>query len=155
MAMSPKLTRLKQVYDELGKKQLKVGFFEHTKYPDGTPIAYVAAIQELGHLANNIPPRPFMRPAMQDNQARYADLMLRAAKASIDDTLSVSDGLSQMGGVAVGDIQLAIQAVTTPPLKDSTVKARASRHSKGKATHKPLVDSGLMLQSVTFSVEDK
>lgn len=42
-----KLAQLKAVYDELAKKRLSVGFFEHAKYPDGTPIAYVAAIQEL------------------------------------------------------------------------------------------------------------
>lgn len=52
--------RLKAVYDELNKKQLKIGFFEHSKYPDGTPIAYVAAIQELGY--GPIPPRPFFAP---------------------------------------------------------------------------------------------
>ncbi|OTA14600.1 bacteriophage protein [Xenorhabdus vietnamensis] len=153
--MNPKLAHFKRVYNELGKKQIKVGFFEHSKYPDGTPIAYVAAIQELGHPAGNIPPRPFMRPAMQDNQARYADLMIRAAKAAINGTISVSDGLAQIGDVAAGDIQMAIRAVTAPSLKDSTVAARARRHSKGKATNKPLVDSGLMLQAVTFSVEDK
>ncbi|WYK44555.1 hypothetical protein WKR00_15190 [Morganella morganii] len=50
---------------------------------------------------------------------------------------------------------MVIKSVTTPPLKDTTVAARARRHSKGKATSKPLVDSGLMLQSVTFAVEDK
>lgn len=46
-----KLAQLKAVYDELAKKQLKVGFFAHSKYPDGTPVAYVAAIQELGYPA--------------------------------------------------------------------------------------------------------
>jgi hypothetical protein len=155
MAISPKLAQLKKVYDELGKKQIKAGFFEHSKYPDGTPVAYVAAIQELGYPAGNIPPRPFMRPAMRDNQAKYADLMLRAAKAAVKGTITVSDSLTQIGDMTAGDIKLAIQSVTTPALKDSTVRARASRHSKGKATNKPLVDSGLMLQSVSFSVGDK
>ncbi|WP_338885314.1 hypothetical protein [Xenorhabdus sp. TH1] len=153
--MAIKLAHLKQIYDELGKKQIKVGFFEHSQYPDGTPMAYVAAIQELGYPAGNIPPRPFMRPAIRDNQAKYADLMFRAAKAAINGNITVSEGLTQIGDVAAGDIKIAIQSVTTPPLKDSTVKARANRHSKGKATNKPLVDSGLMLQSVNSSVEDK
>jgi hypothetical protein len=155
MAINSKLAQLKKVYDELDKKQIKVGFFARSKYPDGTSVAYVAAIQELGYPAGNIPPRPFMRPAMRDNQVKYADLMLRAAKAAVKGTITVSDGLTQIGGMAAGDIKLAIQSVTDPALKNSTVKARANRHSKGKATNKPLVDSGLMLQSVNFSVEDK
>ncbi|MDE9455631.1 hypothetical protein [Xenorhabdus bovienii] len=153
--MNPKLAHLKRVYDELGKKQVKIGFFSQSKYPDGTPIAYVAAIQELGYPTGGIPPRPFMRPAMSENQSKYSGLMARAAKAAIKGNISVSDGLTQMGSVAAGDIKLAISAVTTPPLKDSTITARAGRHSKGKATNKPLVDTGQMLQAVTFVVEDK
>ncbi|WP_237386222.1 hypothetical protein [Xenorhabdus sp. Sc-CR9] len=153
--MNPKLAHLKQVYDELARKQLKVGFFENAKYPDGTPIAYVAAIQELGYPEGGIPPRPFMRPAMSENQAKYGNLLSRAAQAAIKGDISVSDGLVQVGSVAAGDIKRAIQAVATPPLKDSTVAARAGRHSKGKATNKPLVDTGQMLQAVTFAVEDK
>ncbi|MDC9591176.1 hypothetical protein PSI23_18245 [Xenorhabdus sp. XENO-10] len=153
--MSQKLAHLKRVYDELGKKRVKVGFFSQSKYPDGTPIAYVAAIQELGYPAGGIPPRPFMRPAINENQAKYRELLARAAQAAINGNLSVVDGLTQVGSVAAGDIKLAIRAVTTPPLKDSTVKARAGRHSKGTATNKPLVDTGQMLQAVAFSVEDK
>ncbi|MDL2105264.1 hypothetical protein QQJ69_19235, partial [Proteus mirabilis] len=57
-----KLAQLKAVYYELARKRLSVGFFEHSKYPDGTPIAYVASIQELGYPAGGIPPRPFLRP---------------------------------------------------------------------------------------------
>ena len=32
----------------LGNKQAKAGFFESSKYEDGTPVAYIAAIQEFG-----------------------------------------------------------------------------------------------------------
>ncbi|MGJ0637428.1 hypothetical protein [Xenorhabdus bovienii] len=153
--MNPKLAHLKRVYDELSKKQVKIGFFSQSQYPDGTPIAYVAAIQELGYPEGGIPPRPFMRPAMSENQSKYSGLMARAAQAAIKGNISVSDGLTQVGSVAAGDIKLAISAVTTPPLKDSTITTRAGRHSKGKATNKPLVDTGQMLQAVAFAVEDK
>lgn len=150
-----KLAQLKAVYDELAKKQIKVGFFEHSKYPDGTPIAYVAAIQELGYPAGGIPPRPFMRPAMTEHRQEYSQLTGRAVKAAVNGRITVTDGLTQIGAKAAGDVKMAIKAVTMPPLDDATVAARARRHSKGKATGKPLVDSGLMLQSVTFVVEDK
>lgn len=150
-----KLAQLKAVYDELAKKQLKVGFFAHSKYPDGTTVAYVAAIQELGYPAGGIPPRPFMRPAMTEHRQEYSQLTGRAVKAAVNGRVTVTDGLTQIGAKAAGDVKIAIKAVTTPPLDDATVAARARRHSKGKATSKPLVDSGLMLQSVTFAVEDK
>ncbi|WP_265498481.1 hypothetical protein [Providencia rustigianii] len=150
-----KLAQLKKVYDELGKKQLKVGFFDHTKYPDGTPIAYVAAIQELGYPAGGIPPRPFLRPTMSDKKTEYGQLIFRMAKAAASGNITVNDGLTQVGAKAASDVKLAIKAVTTPTLDDATVKDRARRHSKGKSTNKPLVDTGQMLQAVDFSVEDK
>ncbi|WP_179038237.1 hypothetical protein [Limnobaculum xujianqingii] len=153
--MTDKLARLAAVFDELGKKQIKVGFFEHSKYPDDTPIAYVAAIQELGHPAGGIPPRPFMRPSVNDNQRKYANGFGSAAKKALSGESDVTSGLAIIGQVAAGDIQLGIQAVTTPALKPATVAARARKHSKGKATAKPLVYSGLMLQAVTSVVEDK
>lgn len=34
--------------NELDNKQSKAGWFESSVYPDGTPVAYVAAIQEYG-----------------------------------------------------------------------------------------------------------
>ncbi|HCM61775.1 MAG TPA: hypothetical protein DIT05_04400 [Morganella sp. (in: Bacteria)] len=150
-----KLAQLKAVYDELAKKQLKVGFFEHSIYPDGTPIAYVAAIQELGYPAGGIPPRPFMRPAMTEHRQEYGQLIGRAVKAAVNGKITVTNGLTQIGAKAAGDVQMAIKSVTTPPLNDATIAVRSRRHSKGKSTNKPLVDSGQMLQSVTFAVEDK
>lgn len=147
--------RLKAVYDELNKKQLKIGFFEHSKYPDGTPIAYVAAIQELGYPAGGIPPRPFLRPAMAENAAGYKNLILQAVNASVAGSIALNDGVNQIGAKAAGDVQNAIRTLTTPPLDTSTIRGRARRHSKGKASTKPLVDTGQMLQAVTYAVEDK
>ncbi|EMH6309298.1 TPA: hypothetical protein O4G03_002378, partial [Proteus mirabilis] len=69
--------------------------------------------------------------------------------------ITLDNGLTQIGATVAGDVKLAIKAVTTPALEESTVKARARRHSKGKATDKPLVDTGQMLQAVSFVVEDK
>ncbi|MTC15647.1 hypothetical protein [Providencia alcalifaciens] len=179
-----KLAQLKKVYDELGKKQLKVGFFEHSQYTDGTPIAYVAAIQELGHGA--IPPRPFMRPTMTEHRQEYSQLIGRAAKAAVKGNITVSEGLKQVGEKAVGDIQMTIRSIQTPPLSMVTLLLRKRRKQEGfkaggKAvgqaycdanfigprskkdktvdvsgvSTKPLVDEGLMLQSVSCAVEDK
>lgn len=41
--------KLKQAADNLKSgKSLKVGFLEGATYPDGTPVAYIAAINEFG-----------------------------------------------------------------------------------------------------------
>ena len=66
-----------KVLEQLQHREIQVGFFETAVYPDGTPIAYVAAIQEFGHGA--IPPRPFLRPAAADNKDKWASSLLLAS----------------------------------------------------------------------------
>ena len=44
---------LEKLADQIKKSKLEVGFFESAKYPDGTPVAYVAAIQEFGNPAGD------------------------------------------------------------------------------------------------------
>ncbi|CDL85473.1 hypothetical protein [Xenorhabdus szentirmaii] len=182
--MNPKLAHLKRVYDELSKKQIKVGFFEQAKYPDGTSIAYVASIQEFGH--GPIPPRPFIRPAINANRGKYQRGFKMAIDKSILGELNLEQGLAQVGEAAKGDIQAGISAVQTPPLSMVTLLLRKRRKQDGfnmggKAvgeayrdayfvgprrkgdktlnisgvSQKPLVDGGLMIQSVNYAVEDK
>ncbi|MFT8655942.1 MAG: hypothetical protein ABF785_04530 [Acetobacter papayae] len=48
---------LKQLQDKLGQgAHVRVGFLEDATYPDGTPVAYIASIQEFGGVAE-IPER--------------------------------------------------------------------------------------------------
>ena len=145
---------IKKVLEELGRKEIKVGFFESAKYTDGTPIAYVAAIQEFGH--GPIPPRPFMRPAEQQNAAKWQKGIAAGVKSALNGSITIEHALEQVGMVAAGDVRKAIKAVTAPPLADSTISAR-QRRLKGKkeASIKPLVDSGQMIQAVTSAVVDK
>ncbi|MDR0805949.1 MAG: hypothetical protein LBN41_04265 [Enterobacteriaceae bacterium] len=153
--MTDKLAKMEAVFDALDKKQIKVGFFDSAKYTDGTSIAYIAAIQELGYPEGGIPARPFIRPSITKNKSKYARGFYSAAKKALSGESDITSGLSIIGDVAVGDIKEGIEAVITPELKPATIAARARKHSKGKATSKPLVYTGKMLESVTHAVEDK
>lgn len=44
----PAREKLRILVEGLGKSKGRVGWFESAKYADGTPVAYVAAIQEYG-----------------------------------------------------------------------------------------------------------
>ena len=145
--------RLEQLIKELETKAVKVGYFEHSTYTDGTPIAYVAAIQELGYVKGGIPARPTLHPAMEAGTPNYKNGVARAFRNAMAGADLVT-GLNAIGEVAAGDVKQAISSLTTPALKQSTVDARRRRHHAGKASDKPLVDSGQMLQAVTYSVED-
>ena len=145
--------RLEQLIKELETKVVKVGYFEHSTYPDGTPIAYVAAIQEMGYVKGGIPARPTLHPAMEAGTPNYKNGVARAFRNAMAGADLVT-GLNAIGEVAAGDVKQAISSLTSPSLNQSTVDARRRRHHAGKASDKPLVDSGQMLQAVTYSVED-
>lgn len=132
----------------------KVGFFESAKYPDGTPVAYVAAIQEYGSGA--IPPRSFMRTTIAEQSQEWSKQFGRASVAIIKGKIEPAAALEQLGALAAGDVKKKISEISSPPLKESTIAARlrkrADKKTVGKLT-KPLVDTGIMLASVTHVVE--
>lgn len=138
---------------DLAKKQARVGFLESAKYPDGTPVAYVATIQEFGSGA--IPPRPFMRPTIEQQKAAWRETLRKGAKAVVNGNIEVGDMLQQFGMQSAGDVRQTIAAVTAPPLKQSTLDARQSRKKTEGVSQKPLVDTGLLIQSVTSDVVTK
>lgn len=146
---------LDSVIKELEGKVIKTGYFEHSKYEDGTPVAFVASIQEHGSFIQNIPPRPTLRPSMVKNKQTYADALQRGVKASINGDIELNSVLEQIGMLSAGHVGEAIRDLNVPILSDKTIQARARRAASGMASSKPLVDTGLMIQSVTSKVEDK
>lgn len=148
---------LSSIPDGFNGKVAKIGWLESAQYPDGTEVAYVAAIQEFGSPEKGIPPRPFIQPTIDTEQANWLKIMIDGAKQVQDGKIDAEDVLRAVGVQAAGDIRKAIANVTSPALKESTVKARARKYKSGKSEvtkslTKPLIDSGLMISSCTNSV---
>lgn len=154
MAEFKELVDIDNLIDKIASKKLEVGFFEHSAYEDGTPVAGVASVQEFGSVANHIPPRPFFNPAIESNEKKYAKIMAKNFEQVIEGNLTTEQALGRLGEFAKGDIQESIRAVDSPPLSERTIARRAEKHSKGKFSTKPLVDTGLMIQSVDYEVSD-
>jgi hypothetical protein len=134
----------------------KVGWLKGATYNKGTPVAYVATIQEFGHASGNIPPRPYMRPTIEKQKTNWQNLAISEAKKVITNQKTANGLLDVIGQKAAGDFREAITKLTTPPLKESTIKARARKRANGEITKtlaKPLIDSGIMLNTLTNSVE--
>jgi hypothetical protein len=141
---------------ELGKFEVKAGWFSSSVYGNGTPIAYVAAIQEYGYAAGGIPPRPFMRPTIARERNNWIALMRSGAKAILAGNETVASVLDKIGGKAAGDVAKTIASITSPALKTATIAARARKRADRTVTaslSKPLVDSGIMVDSLTHVVE--
>ena len=131
---------------------LRVGFLEGSTYPDGTPVAQVAAIQNFGAPAAGIPPRPFFTGVVEqrrDAWGRGLAYQMREQHGDAEKALAIA------GEVIAGDIRQSIIDMTDPPLAEATVAARTrgTKNANPTTSAKPLVDTGLMLASVGYEVD--
>ena len=120
---------------------VRVGFLEGATYPDGKPVAMIAAIQDGGAPGAGIPPRPFFRNMIAAKQAEWGPAMAGLMQANGNDAARV---LALTGEAIKGQLQQSIRDTNAPPLAPSTI-AR-----KGFA--KPLIETGHMMNSVDYEV---
>ncbi len=135
--------RLEELAQKLGDGgTLRVGFLEGATYPDGTPVALVAAVNEFGRPDRNQPPRPFFRGMISEKQKDWPRALGAVAK---NNDYDIDKTLGQMGEGIKGQLQESIRSLDSPPLAPVTV-AR-----KGFA--KPLIDSGHLIASVDYETD--
>lgn len=126
-------------------RKLKVGFLKGGKYytdKDGTPVAAVAAWNEFGVPVHNQPPRPFFRIMIAEQAPKWGKMaaaLLKANDGDVDATLDI------MGQEIQGRIKESINALMEPPLAASTI-------AKKKGNDKPLIDTAIMVNAVSFEV---
>lgn len=120
---------------------VKVGFLAGATYPDGTPVAAIAAIQNFGAPKVGIPPRPFFTNMVKDESPEWGPKLAKILPAVRYDG---PEALRQMGEEIAGALRQSIVDTNSPPLKPATI-AR-------KGFEKPLVDTGQMLNSVDYEV---
>lgn len=153
-------TKTKALINNLGDLDgagVRVGFFEGSKYDDGTPVALVAAVQEFGSPKQGIPPRPFMRQAIAQNGRWWARLVEAGMNELANGKQATAHQVwDKVGLKAAGDVRKAISKVTAPALKKSTVARRLAKMADNKTVGnltKPLVETGVMLNAVTHEVQ--
>lgn len=121
---------------------LKVGFLEGAKYPDGKPVAMIAAILEYGAPKAGIPPRPFFRNMIASKSSEWPGAIAGLLKSTDFDAVKT---LQITGEAIAGQLRQSIIDTNAPPLAQSTIDR------KGFA--KPLIDTGHMINSINFEVE--
>lgn len=150
---------LKAAIKGLKGAQARVGWFESAQYPDGTPVAGVASVQEYGSAKKSIPPRLGLRATKEDKKSEWAGVANTLAKKVVNGVIPPPGLMDGIGAKAAGDFRRHITQVQSPALAAATVRARASRYAsakKGKAKSlplslaKPLVDTGILLNTLTF-----
>jgi hypothetical protein len=134
---------LKQIAEKAGNKVLRVGFLEGSNYPDGTPVAMIAMIQNFGAPAAGIPARPFFSNMVKEKSPDWGDDLSEALDRNDFDG---EKSLGELGDKIRGQIQKAIIDTNEPPLSPQTI-AR-------KGFSKPLIDTSNMINSVNYEVKD-
>lgn len=141
------LEYLNRVERELTNKQLKVGFIDGATYPDGTPVSQVAFNNEYGVPEKRQPPRPFFRNAIADQQDAWRDAIGRGIRAG----LPVGQVLEAVGALAASDVYTSITLLMDPPISARTIRERKER---GNMSTKPLIDTKVLINSVSYEVKD-
>lgn len=118
---------------------LRVGFLEGATYPDGKPVAMIAAIQDGG--SGTIPPRPFFRNMIADKKGGWGNDVAVALRATDFDATAA---LHLVGQNIEGQLRQSIKDTNSPPLAPSTI-AR-------KGFDKPLIETAHMFNSVDHEV---
>lgn len=133
-----------RVPEEFDGMVAQIGFPSGINYEDGTSVAYVAAIQEFGAPAVNIPARPFIQPTVREKKDTWVKILEKQIPKVALGKMSAFDALDLVGITAAADIQTKISSIYSPPNSPATIKAKGSA--------KPLIDTGLMLASVQNGV---
>lgn len=166
-------TEINKIIKKLqAKKALRVGFLESAKYPDGTSVAMVGAIQNFGAPAVGIPPRPFFTNMVRVESPSWPGKLALYLKQN---KMDAGVALQLLGEDIEGALRESIIDTNEPPLSAITVMIRgmksqnpslkvtkktvgiaAKRVAAGKtnygASTKPLIDSGDMLSKVDSEV---
>ena len=120
---------------------LRVGFLENARYPNGTPVAMIAAINEFGRPPVQ-PPRPYFRNMIKSKSPEWPAAIGALLKANDYDAAKTLD---LAGAGIAGQLRQSIVDLMSPELAESTIRR--------KGFSKPLVDTGHLLASVDYEVK--
>lgn len=144
------LDELVKRVQEMGKMHAEVGWQDTAKYPDGTPVALVAQTQEYLVTPDGV--RSFVRPTISSEKGNWSRQMGIGVKAVANGIREPLQVFTAIGELAAGDVRMTITQISSPPLAESTKKARSAR---GLEPEKPLQATGLMLSTCTSIVKEK
>lgn len=108
-------------------------------------MADLAEIHEYG--LGHIPERSFLRASLQKNEQRYVEMVEQGLFTVLSGTMSIDKLKYKLGLVAHRDVVNYISTANFTPLKPSTIKRRR------KKSNRPLVDTGLLRNSLSFEIE--
>lgn len=143
------LAQLIKIVDQLKiDPEVRIGIFQGggPRTGSGPTNVEIGIIHEFGAPGANIPERSFLRRTADHKRKDWLDLMARALGKVVDGKITAQTALGLVGQRASADVKQTITrgAGVPPPLKDKTIAAKGSS--------RPLVDTGQLVNSITYKV---
>ena len=139
----------------LANKDVLVGIPESKDERDDGDIgnAAIGYINENGSPAQNIPPRPHLKPGVKSVEQDFMPHLKAAAQRALEGNAEGAvTSLDRAGTVAANGVKRYITITGFTPLADATI---ANRLRRGRTGNKPLIDTGEYRRSITHVVRDK
>lgn len=142
------------VTGELGRHAVQVGVVGSEAANEAAPgitLARIAGVHEFGAAIQTrfgvilIPERSFIRSTIAENK-NYSSLIAKLVESVLDGRRTEKQALETFGARASADMKKRIAAGIEPPNAPSTIARKGSS--------KPLIDTGRLRQSITWSVVD-
>lgn len=131
---------------ETNGQAVKVGILGNAApADDGTDMILIAAANEFGTGDGRIPPRPFIRGAFEANIESINNFKAKLWGKILDGTMTPVNALSLLGRFHQGQVQRYMTELRQPPNADSTIERKGSDN--------PLIDTGRLRNSVTWTLE--
>ncbi len=135
---------------------IQAGWFEESKYKDGTPIGGIAAVQNYGAVINQnvtdkqraflhylgihlkkttsnlnivIPPTHFWENCQKENKEKWKKLIKDAWSSVFLGNITPEKAVEQVGMAIEGDIAKSMRNGDFPPVKPSTLKAKLMQYA--------------------------
>lgn len=144
------MTHLLKQLPQIKKMYVTIGFHDGAgSYDDGTSVVEVALWNEFG--TRDIPSRSFIRSTIEENIDKINALREEALVRIIQDKWPAQKALEMIGFRIQVLIQNKIKSNVPPKAAASTVE-----HKKREGVpNRTLIETGLMLRSVTYKVMTK
>lgn len=139
--------RVEKNFGEMNGLHVVVGVPEGAEERDEdgpATMAEVAFYNEFG--TEHIPERSFLRSTVDENNRKYVQLYEQLMGAVLEGKISVKKAMGLLGEKAKADVQRKIRSNIPPENAESTI-------DKKKST-KTLIDTGQLVQSITYEVRD-
>ncbi|MBA3841182.1 MAG: hypothetical protein H0X39_00925 [Actinobacteria bacterium] len=140
-------SRWKAILAAVGKprRKVRVGVFDDGGLENGVSIAEIAAFHEFG--TSTIPERSFLRSTFYGHGADGLKAMCaKLVAAIIAGKMDETQALGLLGTWAAAEVKKTIRSNIAPALAPETIARKGSSVA--------LVDTGQLINAITFAVED-